>query len=119
MHIYILRAAYSSDVCDGMLNEPKSRGPVARAVIEAVGAEHIDGFYSVSHNQAVMLLRAEPEQLTELELIVIASRAFTNVSVETPVSFDQMHNAMVSGQRSRMAYQGANIDEIDRMLLDE
>ena len=119
MHIYILRAAYSNDACDGMLNEPKSRGPAARAVIEAVGAEYMDGFYSVSHNQAVMLLRAEPEQLTELELIVMASRAFTDVSVETLVSFDQMHNAMVSGQRSRTAYQGANIDEIDRMLLDE
>tara|TARA_B100000886_G_scaffold276356_1_gene200289 strand:- start:68 stop:376 length:309 start_codon:yes stop_codon:yes gene_type:complete len=102
-----------------MLNEPKSRGPAARAVVEAVGAEYMDGFYSVSQNQAVMLLRAEPEQLTELELIVMASRAFTDVSVETLVSFDQMHNAMVRGQSSRTAYQGANLDEIDRMLLDE
>ncbi len=56
-----------------MLNEPKSHGPAARAVIEAVGAEYIDGFSSVSHNQAVMLLRAEPEQLTELELTAKAS----------------------------------------------
>ena len=66
-----------------------------------------------------MLLRAEPEQLTELELIVIASRAFTNVLVETLVSLDPMHNAMVGGQRSRTAYQGANIDEVDRMVLEE
>ena len=33
MHIYIKRAAYSSDACDGMLKEAKSRGPTARAVI--------------------------------------------------------------------------------------
>ena len=66
-----------------------------------------------------MLLRPGPEQLIELELTVMASRAFADISVETLVSFDQMHNAMVSGQRSRTAYQGANIDGIDRMLLNE
>ena len=66
-----------------------------------------------------MLLRAEPEQLTELELIVMASRAFTDVSVETLVSFDRMRNAMVGGLRSHTAYQGSNIDEIDHMVPDE
>ena len=47
-----------------MLNEPKHRGPAARAVTDAVGAEYINGFYSVSQNEAVMLLQAEPEQVT-------------------------------------------------------
>lgn len=119
MHTYILRARYSNEACDGMLNEPKHRGPAARAITEAVGAEYIDGFYSVSQNEAVMLLRAEPEQMAEFELIIMGSRAFSSVSVETLVSFDQMHAAMQNGQRSRRAYQGANVDEIDRMLLDE
>ena len=52
-------------------------------------------------------------------MILMASKAFSEISTETLITTDQMFEAMRKGQRTRAAYQSANMDEIDRMLLEE
>ena len=52
-------------------------------------------------------------------MIAMASRSFTDMSTETLVSLDQMYAAMQAGQKIQAGYQGAAMDEIDRMLLEE
>ncbi len=119
MHTYIWRGKYSIDAFAGMLSSPVHRMEAAKKLIEDNGADFIDAFYSVSTNEAVVILRAEPEQLTQIEMIAMASRSFTDMSTETLVSLDQMYAAMQAGQKIQAGYKGAAMDEIDRMLLDE
>ena len=64
-------------------------------------------------------ITAEPGKVSKQALTVMASRSFTDVSVELLFSFDRMQDAKPSGQHSSTAYQIAHIDEIDGMFLDE
>ena len=119
MHTYILRGKYSPEAFDGMLNDPSDRAPAAQALVEAIGGKMLGMYFSVSSNEIVALFTADAGQLAEAEMILMASKAFSEISTETLITTDQMFEAMRKGQRTRAAYQSANMDEIDRMLLDE
>ena len=102
-----------------MLNDPSDRAPAAQALVEAIGGKMLGMYFSVSSNEIVALFTADSGQLAEAEMILMASKAFSEISTETLITTDQMFEAMQKGQRTRAAYQSANMDEIDRMLLDE
>ena len=61
------------------------------------------------------IVTAEPGKVTKQALIVMASRSFTDKSVELLFSFDRMQDATSGGQHSITAYQNAHIDEIEGM----
>ena len=62
MHTYIWIGKYSIDAFAGMLSSPVHSMEAAKKLIEDFEANFINAFYSVSANEAIVILRAEPKQ---------------------------------------------------------
>ena len=119
MQKYWFRMRYSPGAFQGMVAAPRSRAPEIEKMLGGSGMELVDAGFSVSTGEICAVVRGTREQVGKVEFACMASGAFVEVDIIELVTLDDMVEMMSGAGQLLGKYQSPNMDEIDRMLLDE
>ena len=119
MQKYWFRMRYSPGAFQGMVAEPRSRAPEIEKMFGGSGMELVDAGFSVSTGEICAVVRGTREQVGKVEFACMASGAFVEVDIIELVTLDDMVEMMSGAGKLLGKYKSPNMDEIDRMLLDE
>jgi uncharacterized protein with GYD domain len=108
MPLYFTRAQYSAAAFKGMLTSPSDRGAAAKVLFDAVGIKTHSIHFSVSSGEIVSMVECTPEQMAIVEIIILGSGGFNNVSSLELLSLDQMNTAMTTASGIAALYQAPN-----------
>ena len=110
---------YSPDAFQGMVSEPRSRAPEIEKMFGGSGMELVDAGFSVSSGEICTVAKGTREQVGKIEFACMASGAFVEVDILELVTFGDMVEMMSGAGQLLGHYQSPNMDQIDRMLLEE
>ena len=108
MALYLVRSGYTSTAFQGMLASPSDRGEAATALFKSLGLKTHDIFFSISSGSIVCLVEGTAEQVTEAQMITMASGAFTEINVEELISTKAMKTAMTNSAAKAAKYKAPN-----------
>jgi uncharacterized protein with GYD domain len=108
MALYLVRSGYTSTAFQGMLASPSDRGEAAKALFKSLGLKTHDIFFSISSGSIVCLVEGTAEQVTEAQMITMASGAFTEINVEELISTKAMKTAMTNAPAKAAKYKAPN-----------
>jgi uncharacterized protein with GYD domain len=108
MALYLVRSGYTSTAFQGMLASPSDRGEAAKALFKSLGLKTHDIFFSISSGSIVCLVEGTAEQVTEAQMITMASGAFTEINVEELISTKAMKTAMTNAGAKAAKYKAPN-----------
>jgi uncharacterized protein with GYD domain len=108
MAMYLTRARYSPAAFQGMVANPSDRGAAAKAMFEAAGIKLQSIYFSVSTGEVVCILEGTVQQMSVVEMVVMASGAFSYVDSDELVSMGDMHTAMRSAGPVAAKFRPAN-----------
>jgi uncharacterized protein with GYD domain len=108
MALYLVRSGYTSTAFQGMLASPSDRGEAAKALFKSLGLKTHDIFFSISSGSIVCLVEGTAEQVTEAQMITMASGAFTEINVEELLSTKAMKTAMTNAAAKAAKYKAPN-----------
>ena len=108
MALYLVRSGYTSTAFQGMLASPSDRGEAAKALFKSLGLKTHDIFFSISSGSIVCLVEGTAEQVTEAQMITMASGAFTEINVEELISTKAMRTAMTNAAAKAAKYKAPN-----------
>ena len=108
MALYLVRSGYTSTAFQGMLASPSDRGEAAKALFKSLGLKTHDIFFSISSGSIVCLVEGTAEQVTEAQMITMASGAFAEIHVEELISTKAMKTAMTNAAAKASKYKAPN-----------
>ena len=108
MALHLFRGHYSNAAFQGMLATPLNRGDAATAIFKTVGIKTHEILYSVSTGEIVCLIEGSGEQITEIEMITMASGVFSSVSSEELISTKTMVDVMKSAGANASKFKPPN-----------
>jgi uncharacterized protein with GYD domain len=108
MALYLVRSGYTSTAFQGMLASPSDRGEAAKALFKSLGLKTHDIFFSISSGSIVCLVEGTAEQVTEAQMVTMASGAFTEINVEELISTKAMKTAMTNAAAKAAKYKAPN-----------
>ena len=108
MALYLVRSGYTSTAFQGMLAAPSDRGEAAKALFKSLGLKTHEIFFSLSSGSIVCLVEGTAEQVTEAQMITMASGAFTEIHVEELISTKAMKTAMTNAAAKAAKYKAPN-----------
>jgi len=108
MALYLVRSGYTSTAFQGMLAAPSDRGEAAKVLFKSLGLKTHEIFFSISSGSIVCLVEGTAEQVTEAQMITMASGAFTEINVEELISTKAMKTAMTNAAAKAAKYKAPN-----------
>ncbi len=104
MALYLVRSRYTTTAFQGMLAAPSDRGEAAKALFKSLGLKTHEVLFSISNGSIVCLIEGTAEQITEAQMITMASGAFQEIQVEELVSTKAMKSAMTNAGAKAAKY---------------
>ena len=94
MALYYFTADYSGEAFSGMVNSPHDREAAARKLIEAVGMKLHNFYFCVNTGQIIGMIEGTGSQMSTLDMVIMASGAFTCVEAKEVISASEMTSCM-------------------------
>jgi uncharacterized protein with GYD domain len=108
MALYLVRSRYTPTAFQGMLASPSDRGDAAKTLFKSIGLKTHEVMFSVSTGSIVCLVEGTAEQITETQMITMASGAFSEIHAEELVSTKTMKAAMAHAGAKAAKYKAPN-----------
>jgi uncharacterized protein with GYD domain len=108
MATYLTRARYTAEAFRGMIANPHDRSAAAKSVFKAAGLKLSSVYFSPSTGEVVCVADGDGIQASALDMAVMASGAFSQVSSIELVSMADMHKAMQSAASVAKTYTPPN-----------
>jgi uncharacterized protein with GYD domain len=108
MSLYFTRAQYSAAAFKGMLTSPSDRGAAAKVLLDAVGVKTRSIHFSVTSGEIVCMMECTAEQMAIVEIVILGSGGFNNVSSLELLSVEEMNTAMSKAGQTAGTYQPPN-----------
>jgi uncharacterized protein with GYD domain len=104
MGLYLTRAKYTGDAFKGMIGKPHDRGEVAKTLFKAAGMKLHSVYFSPSTAEIVCLVAGDAAQASAVDMVIIASGAFSAVSSIELVDMEEMQQAMKAASKIARKY---------------
>ena len=108
MALYYFTADYSGEAFSGMVNSPQDREAAARKLIEAVGMKLHNFYFCVNTGQIIGMIEGTGSQMSTLDMVIMASGAFTGVEAKEVISASEMTSCMVAANKVMSTYKAPN-----------
>ena len=108
MALYFFTADYSEEAFSVMVNSPQDRESAARKLIEAVGMKLHSFYFCVNTGQIVGMIEGSGTQMSTLDMVIMASGAFTCVEAKEVISASEMTSSMEAANKVMSAYKAPN-----------
>ena len=108
MALYLVRSRYTPTAFQGMLASPSDRGDAAKTLFKSIGLKTHEVMFSVSTGSIVCLVEGTAEQITETQMITMASGGFSQVCAQELMTTKDMLGAMKSAGAKAAKYAAPN-----------
>ena len=108
MALYYFTADYSGEAFSGMVNSPQDREAAARKLIEAVGMKLHNFYFCVNTGQIIGMIEGTGSQMSTLDMVIMASGAFTCVEAKEVISASEMTSCMDAANKLMSIYKAPN-----------
>ena len=108
MALYYFTADYSGEAFSGMVNSPQDREAAARKLIEAVGMKLHNFYFCVNTGQIIGMIEGTGSQMSTLDMVIMASGAFTCVEAKEVISASEMTSCMDAANKVMSTYKAPN-----------
>ncbi len=108
MAFYYFTADYSAEAFSGMVNSPQDREAAARKLIEAVGMKLHNFYFCVNTGQIIGMIEGTGSQMSTLDMVIMASGAFTCVEAKEVISASEMTSCMDAANKVMSTYKAPN-----------
>ena len=108
MALYYFTADYSGEAFSGMVNSPQDREAAARKLIEAVGMKLHNFYFCVNTGQIIGMIEGTGSQMSTLDMVIMASGAFTCVEAKEVISASEMTSCMDAASKVMSTYKAPN-----------
>ena len=106
--LYYFTADYSGEAFSGMVNNPQNREAAARKLIEAVGMKLHNFYFCVNTGQIIGMIEGTGSQMSTLDMVIMASGAFTCVEAKEVISASEMTSCMDAANKVMSTYKAPN-----------
>jgi hypothetical protein len=97
MGLYLSRARYNAESYKAMLAKPEDRTPAVKALFEAAGQRLLQIWFSPTTCDVFMVSDGDIKSGATIEVVAMASGAYSEVAVVELVTMQQLAEAMKSG----------------------
>ena len=104
MATYLATASYSNDAFKGMVATPQDREAAARQLFESLGVSLHQIYFSVTDGDIIVVLQGSAQQMAALEMVTMASGAFTRIESREIISMTDMKSAMDTASQAMSSY---------------
>ena len=104
MALYYFTADYSGEAFSGMVNSPQDREAAARKLIEAVGMKLHNFYFCVNTGQIIGMIEGTGSQMSTLDMVIMASGAFTCFEAKDVLSATEMTSCMDAANKVMSTY---------------
>ena len=101
-------ADYSVEAFSGMVNSPQDREAAARKLIEAVGMKLHNFYFCVNTGQIIGMIEGTGSQMSTLDMVIMASGAFTCVEAKEVIPASEMTSCMDAANKVMSTYKAPN-----------
>ena len=101
-------ADYSGEAFSGMVNSPQDREAAARKLIESVGMKLHNFYFCVNTGQIIGMIEGTGSQMSTLDMVIMASGAFTCVEAKEVISASEMTSCMDEANKVMSTYKAPN-----------
>ena len=108
MALYHFTADYSGEAFNGMVSSPQDRELAARKLIEAVGMKLHNFYFCVNTGQIIGMIEGTGTQMSALDMVIMASGAFTCVEAKEVISASEMTCSMEAANKVMSKYKAPN-----------
>ena len=108
MALYYFTADYSGEAFSGMVNRPQDREAAARKLIEAVGMKLHNFYFCINTGQIIGMIEGTGSQMSTLDMVIMASGAFTCVEAKEVISAPEMTSCMDAANKVMSTYKAPN-----------
>ncbi len=108
MATYIATAKYSNDAFKGMVTNPQDREAAARTLFESLGVTMHQIYFSVTDGYIVVVVEGTAQQMASVEMVTMATGAFTGIESKEVITMADMRSAMESAAKVMPSYDPPN-----------
>ena len=106
--IYYFTADYSGEAFSVMVNSPQDREAAGRKLIEAVEMKLHNFYFCVNTGQIIGMIEGTGSQMSTLDMVIMASGAFTCVEAKEVISSSELKSCMVAANTVMSTYNAPN-----------
>ena len=116
---FLVKAQYSSAAFRGLIEDPADRRTTTEKLLAGAGVTLHERFFVPDTGESVVIVEGSHDQVRLARMVAMATGAFANSHAVEIISSSELTTLAQNAADIGRDYVAPNMDQIDRMLLDD
>ena len=116
---FIMKARYSSEAFRGVITDPIDRKETTKQMLQSAGVKLHEWYFAPDKGESYVIAEGTHDQVTLARMVAMATGAFVDSESIQIITSNELLVLTGNANSIGKEYVAPNMDQVDRMLLDE